>query len=84
MATDWVMHSLSYWHNQLTPNATNCTVRGPNCFTPGVNTSCRTETSAYTALKLADGGDASHPQGWVAYDMHGINFAMKFTLSEDP
>ena len=60
MAESWDMYSLSYWHNRLwKPNATvsmqhgNCTQRGPNCFSEGVNTSCRTETSAYTALHLA-------------------------------
>ena len=53
---------------------------GPNCFSPGVNTSCRTETSAYTSLHL----DPAEParKGWVQYDMHGIKFAMEFTLDE--
>ena len=51
---------------------------GPNCFSPGVNPSCRTETSAYTSLHL----DPVEParKGWVQYDMHGIKFAMEFTL----
>ena len=53
---------------------------GPNCFSPGVNTSCRTETSAYTSLHL-DPADPAH-KGWVQYDMHGIKFAMEFTLDE--
>ena len=53
---------------------------GPNCFSPGVNTSCRTETSAYTSLHL-DPADPAR-KGWVQYDMHGIKFAMEFTLDE--
>ena len=45
-----------------------------------MNTSCRTETSAYTSLHL----DSAEParKGWVQYDMHGIKFAMEFTLDE--
>jgi hypothetical protein len=63
--------------------------RGLNCFSRGVNTSCRTETSAYTALHLptdnATGGtDDGTRRGWVSfslsYDMHGIHFVMEFTL----
>ena len=79
MATNWVMYSLSYWHNHLGfPGQTNCTERGPDCFSLGLNVSCRTETSAYTALRLDENGDGN--SGWVQYDMHGIQFAMKFTV----
>ena len=51
MAKSWTVYSLSYWHNKLWMNPSmidwhNCTRRGPNCFSSGVNTSCRTETSA--------------------------------------
>jgi hypothetical protein len=85
MANHWTMHSLSYWHNTLWMNTSmvdwrNCTRRGPNCFSPGLNTSCRTETSAYTALTL-DANDTN--SGWVKYDMHGIPFAMRFVLKTD-
>ena len=84
MAHNWTMFSLSYWHNRLWPPAAarqrlhNCTQRGPDCFSPGLNTSCRTETSAYTSLHL-DPQVAN--RGWVKYDMHGIPFAMAFTVS---
>ena len=82
MAEHWTMYSLSYWHNALWMNASmvdwhNCTRRGPNCFSPGLNTSCRTETSAYTSLHID--GNAENA-GWVKYDMHGIPFAMRFVL----
>ena len=82
MAEHWTMYSLSYWHNTLWMNASmvdwhNCTRRGPNCFSPGLNTSCRTETSAYTSLHID--GNAGNA-GWVNYDMHGIPFAMRFVL----
>ena len=80
MANDWVMYSLSYWHNHLGfPGQTNCTERGPDCFSPGLNTSCRTETSAYTDLRVGQNGDGNS-SGWVQYDMHGIQFAMEFTI----
>lgn len=46
-----------------------------------VNVSCRTETSAYTALSLA-ANDTTGSEAWVKYDMHGENFAMKFKLVE--
>ena len=70
---------LSYWHNHLGfPGQTNCTERGPDCFSPGLNISCRTETSAYTQLRLDENGDGNI--GWVQYDMHGIQFAMKFSV----
>ena len=63
MATVWVMYSLSYWHNHLGfPGQTNCTERGPDCFSVGLNVSCRTETSAYTQLRLDESGIAVRDQ----------------------
>ena len=53
--------------------------RGPDCFSTGLNVSCRTETSAYTALYLDENGDGN--SGWVQYDMHGIQFAMEFAIA---
>ena len=70
MATSWEHYSLSYRHNLGALNASEK-------FTSGVNTSCRSETSAYTSMSLISPESFS-----VHYDGPGGKYAINVTISD--
>ena len=71
MATSWEHYSLSYRHNLGEPNASKR-------FTSGVNTSCRSETSAYTSMSLISATSFA-----VHYDAPGGKYAINVTIVEN-
>lgn len=70
MATSWEHYSLSYRHN-LGLGALNASQK----FTSGVNTSCRSQTSAYTSMSLISNTSFS-----VHYDGPGGKYAMNVSI----